>query len=221
MSATLITLFAVSLLGALSMAIYGFRVLVGRWEQPRTRQPGRVAPPPPLGPALPAEPPAPVQVAPAYGPVAVPAPQPAPLLPPMPGPMATPLPAGTPPQVRTAPSPPVPGWAPPPPVHGWAPPPPLAAPGPGAPARSGPQPTSAAAPAFQPRPSRPLAPPLPAPPRLARGSIAPEPLDLLDLDLDDEDAKGAIELPPDEPPPLREPIIERGARFSIIRSSRR
>src|SRR5205814_1341030 len=38
MSAVLMTLFAVSIAGALGMAFYGLRVLVGRWEQPRRFQ---------------------------------------------------------------------------------------------------------------------------------------------------------------------------------------
>jgi hypothetical protein len=35
MPAVLMTLFAVSILGALGLAAYGLRVLLGRWEQPR------------------------------------------------------------------------------------------------------------------------------------------------------------------------------------------
>jgi hypothetical protein len=35
MSAALMTLFAMSIVGALGMAVYGLRVLLGRWENPR------------------------------------------------------------------------------------------------------------------------------------------------------------------------------------------
>ena len=46
MSAVLMTLFAVSILGALWMAVYGLRVLVGRWEQPPRYEPGTMPPAP-------------------------------------------------------------------------------------------------------------------------------------------------------------------------------
>lgn len=160
MSGALITLFVVSALGALGMAAYGFRVLIGRWEQPRHRHVPRVAPPPPVQ-----------QVAPVPGWVAMPRPYPAPPPPPTGSPMATPFP---------------------------------------------PTATPVEAPAYVPTPTRP--PPVPEAARLARGSIPPDiSPELYELLPDDDDAN-EFET---EDPTSRDPIIQRGARFSVIRSSRR
>jgi hypothetical protein len=170
MSGALITLFAISALGALGMAIYGFRVLLGRWEQPRHRQVPQVAPPPPIQVAPP--PPAVQQVAPVAGWVAMPRPYPAPPPPPPFAPMATPFPLAATPSV--------------------------------------------AAPAYVPTPTRP--PPAPEAARFARGSIPPDVSpELYDLQPDDDDANEFE----NEDPTSRDPIIQRGPRFSVIRSSRR
>ena len=180
MSAALITLFVVSALGALAMAIYGFRVLVGRWEQPRYREVSRVAPLPPLQ-MLPPPPvqqvvPAPHWVATPPAPPAPPAPRTPPPTPPVLGRMTA---AGTPAPVLIAPPP---------------------------------------APAFVPVPARPLPPGLHDAPRLARGSIPPDVSpDLYELEPDDDDD---IEFA-SEDPTSRDPIVQRGARFSVIRSTRR
>jgi hypothetical protein len=197
MSAALITLFAVSALGALGMAVYGFRVLISRWEQPRTPRLPRVEPPPPSGPALAAPPPS-RHVVPVVGWGAAVAPRSAPPPPPQFGVMATPFPGPAPMQ---APQPPPPSSS----LQAWAPPPPVAA--------------------FLPRSTRPPAPPVHEVPRFARGSIPPEVSpELLDAEHDDEDA---VEFADEDPTPLSSPeprsqqIIQRGARFSVIRSTRR
>jgi hypothetical protein len=102
MSAVLMLVFAVSVLGALAMAGYGLRVLVGRWDRP-VQPPLRAQQPPPQRP---------LQAVPIWVPPAgsVPAPMVAP-----PG-LATPLPlmvpAGGIPLAQLAFMPPLPGGAP-------------------------------------------------------------------------------------------------------------
>jgi hypothetical protein len=164
MSAALVILFAASVLGALGMAVYGFRVLVSRWEQPRRRQVPRVTPPP-------LHVPPPVQHAPVPGWVAWPQPYPAAPRPPTFSPMATPFPDASHPAMAA-------------PVH---------------------------------VPTRTRPPPLPEAVRLARGSIPPDDAPELDtLQLDDD-----VNEFESEEPTSRDAVIQRGPRFSVIRSSRR
>jgi hypothetical protein len=198
MSAVLMTLFAVSILGALGMAFYGLRVLISRWEQPRRFQ----------GPSAP-EPAVVQQVR------------------PMPAPQQVQPSQQVQPPVWVAPA----GVAPPPmtALPGLATPPPIVLP----PAYSPAAPPSFAAPPVPPRSSR-VAPPPPPPPwtpphraptpgqvsglasepgRLARGSIPPDFTDDLDLEPDTDPGIPVIAQP--------EPVVQRGARFSVVRSSRR
>lgn len=106
MSAVLMTLFAVSILGALGMACYGLRVLVGRWDQPHRFPPAPLPRPAPIQPA----PPAPQPLAPPPVWVAPMGPAPAPLM--IPQGVATPrplvLPTAVPPVAHAAPMPPRP-----------------------------------------------------------------------------------------------------------------
>ncbi len=175
MSAALMTLFAVSIVGALGMAVYGLRVLVGRWEKPRRPKV-----------LLSVQQHAPVNQL-------QPQPQPIPTAAPQvwvhpttaaPVPMAPLIGVATPPPLRL----PVAGFAPPPPSYSGYPGYPMA--GPGGPELS---------------------------PRLARGSIPPDYAPEMELELEPE---------PDTDPGVPEmaepePRVQRGARFSVIRSSRR
>lgn len=226
----LITLFVVSVLGALSMAVYGLGVLVGRWERPQSRghhvAHRRTLPMPPVPPG-----PAPMTASP-------------------PGPFATPAP--------WAPAPPMASWAPPmapPAAMAWVAPPPtvpasmmpppipaspvaptvrLAVPVPGPLALPPPplvpaQRVAPMPPPFAPphRPSpmpKSTMPPLPArfqpaapgtletqaPMRLARGSIPPEVI----VEDDDREDSTPVET-------KRDPDVQQGARYSVIRSTRR
>jgi hypothetical protein len=183
MSAVLITVFAVSIVGALGMALYGLRVLIGRWEQPRRLRHEAQRPLPPLHLA-----PSPVQQAPQAAPpvwVSPTGPAPAPLVAPI----------------------------------GIATPPPLTLPAGGIAALAGPPRTwtppraSTPASAWTPPHRAPSPPPLPEAPRLARGSIPPDPT------FDDAEA----DTDPGVPEALTRPesVVQRGARFSVIRSTRR
>ncbi|HSJ99648.1 MAG TPA: hypothetical protein VK932_00350 [Kofleriaceae bacterium] len=204
MSAALMTLFAVSIVGALGMAVYGLRVLLGRWETPRRPKVLlSVAPvnqlqpqPAPIQPAQPQvwiHPTAgvPMRMAPLAG-VATPPPLR------LPSPGYAPPPPSFIPQALPSPAPvPGPSFAPPGPT--WTPPARATSPG------------HAAARA----PTRPATPELSQ--RLARGSIPPDFAGDLELDLEPE---------PDTDPgvpemPETEARVQRGARFSVIRSSRR
>jgi len=111
MSAVLMTLFAVSIFGALCMAVYGLRVLVGRWEQPRRHEALRSVPKlPPLGP-LQARPP---QAAPVWVPAAGSAP----------APMVAPVGIATPPPMMMPVAPPPLAFMPPQPMAATPLPPP-------------------------------------------------------------------------------------------------
>ncbi len=210
MSAALMTLFAVSIVGALGMAVYGLRVLLGRWEKPRRPK-----------------------VLLSVAPVNQLQPQPAPMQPQVwvhptagaPMPMAPLAGVATPPPLRL----PSPGYAPPPPSFV---PQALPSPAPVPPSFAPPAPSFAApsAPTWTPparatslghaaaRPAAARATTRPATPeRLARGSIPPDFSGDLELDLEPE---------PDTDPgvpemPETEARVQRGARFSVIRSSRR
>jgi hypothetical protein len=211
MSAVLMTLFAVSIAGALVMAVYGLRVLVGRWEQPRRlRHKAQLSAPQPT----PVQP-VPVQVTPLVPPPVWVSPVAA-----VPVPLVTPAAFATPPPI-TLPAaadfeappgslerfvPPLPGSYVPPaasgpsfvPVPTWSP--------------------SARAPSPSPRAPSPRG-ILPEAPRLARGSIPPdfaaEELEQLELEANlDPDTDPAI-------PAGIQPQVTRGARFSVVRSSRR
>ncbi len=229
MSAVLMTLFAVSIAGALGMAVYGLRVLVGRWEQPRRlRHKAQLAAPQPV-PAPPAPAPAPPMPA-VTGGSSHGAPPPVWVAPmtAVPAPLLSPAGMATPPPITL----PAGGIPPPPPAQRFMPPIP---PSHAAPAASGPRP---APPAFVPTPSwtPPPRAPSPAPrasspgsyqaaaapeaPRLARGSIPPD-FTAEELELD-----AALEaaLDPDTDPGIPaavQPQVTRGARFSVVRSSRR
>jgi hypothetical protein len=192
MSVALMTVFAVSIFGALGMAVYGLGVLIGRWEQPRRLRRKQLAAPPPLV--------KPIQAPPIQAPsIQARAPElriwvsPAGVLPhPMvvPAGMATPPPINVPvPDLRPAPSPPAP-------------------------------------PAFVRPSTRPTRPEIPA--RLARGSIPPDLALESALALEQElEMEQELELEPDTDPGVpvnmlrSEPVVQRGARFSVIRSSRR
>jgi hypothetical protein len=230
MTAVLMTLFAVSILGALGMAIYGLRVLVGRWDQPRQHQALLSVPKlPPLNPLQPQprsqqpqprprskpQPPAPVWVPPAGS-------APAPLVAPV-G-LATPppimLPTGLPPVPPTF-MPPQPGIAPaaPAPLVFMPPQPGIAAPPSSAGADALPPlrvltpPSANVPPVRSPSPGRPVARALS--PRLARGSVPP-------------DYSGSPEVDADTDPGLSleaivssDTVVQQGARFSVVRSNRR
>jgi hypothetical protein len=188
------TLFAVSILITLGLAAYGLRVLVSRWEQPR--RPSVLLSVQPLAP-VPAPQPAPpatppVWIRPAFG-------APAPMAPLM-G-VATPPPMKV-PEAAAAPPPAPPSAARPPhprpttraltPSPAWTPPvPPSRMPSQGA-AGAGIN-------------SRGL------PHRLARGSIPPD--FTADAEPDTDPAVPALVEP--------EPLVTRGSRYSVIRSSRR
>jgi hypothetical protein len=205
MSAALMTLFAVSIVGALGMAVYGLRVLLGRWETPRRPKV-----------LLSVQPAAPVNQLQRQ-------PQPQPAQPQVwihptagaPMPMVPLAGVATPPPLRL----PSPGYAPPPPsfIPQALPTP---APIPGAPSAPGPTWTPRAR-ATSPGHAAARAPTRPATPelsqRLARGSIPPDFAGDLEIDLEPE---------PDTDPgvpemPEAEARVQRGARFSVIRSSRR
>ena len=195
MSAVLMTLFAVSILGALGMAVYGLRVLVGRWDQPqRFRQELQLNA---------------VQPMPIHQPVPQPMPMPMAQGLPMPQPIPMPQPVWVPP-VSAAPAP---MRAP----EGLATPPPLLVSPP--PIAHTPPPSAA-----PPRPALTWIPPHRAPtpgqvsgtvaelsPRLARGSIPPD----FTAEAEPDTDPGI----PDLPRP--EPTVQRGARYSVVRSNRR
>jgi hypothetical protein len=232
MSAVLMTLFAVSIVGVLGMAGYGLRVLVSRWERPRQHNALLSVPMlPPLNPLQPMRPAPPPGAAPVWVPPSGSVPMP----------MVAPVGLATPPPMTLPPaglplSPP--GFAPPPtfmppqpPRRAAPPPPPVFMPPQPAPPRIAGTPPASFAPPRPPlrvgprQPSPALVPPPRAPspgyqvagtlsPRLARGSIPP-------------DFNGA-ELEPDTDPgvPMEaltspEPVVQRGARYSVVRSSRR
>ena len=207
------TLFAVSIFGALSMALYGLRVLVSRWDQPRQSAALRPVPKlPPLGPlqpqvARPTQPP-PVWVSPAG-------------TAPVPAPLVVPVGIATPPPMMMSPAGPSPIFMPP------LPPKPVASAAPVFMPPLPPQPAPQAAPVFMPPLPRAPSPGYPAAgalaPRIARGSIPPDyaGVEAPELELEPE---------PDTDPgvPLEAvtagaapAVVQRGARFSVVRSSRR
>lgn len=223
MSAALITLFAVSIVGALGMAFYALRVLLGRWDRPQHFRPK----PPPMMPAQPQQ--------------ARPVPPAQYLAPPVPRPMGSPMAMGQqplvpsglpslPPSLPRASMPPAsPVWvapagsAPAPyvPPFAIATPLPINVRSPGAPAPAAglgawtPPLRAPSSRAPSPGPVSGLVPP--EAPRLARGSIPPDYAG---------DPDGLLEDEPDTDPGVPEmvqdePVVTRGARYSVIRSSRR
>lgn len=180
------TVFAVSIIGALGMAVYGLGVLVGRWEQPRRlRRKQLAAPQPP--------PVRPLQAPPLQVHVQVRPPEP---------PRVWVPPAGVVPRPMAVPV----GMATPLPMTVPVPPPSYARP---------PTPPAFVRPPTWPASQEP-------PPRLARGSIPPDLPPDLAMELEME-----LEAEPDTDPGVPvdmlrpEPVVQRGARFSVIRSSRR
>jgi hypothetical protein len=188
MSVALMILFAASIAGALGMAIYGLRVLVGRWEQPR-RSASRMPSVPESSGVRPIQSSLPPQASWSTQQVWIP---PTGFVPPR---MIAPVGIATPPPMIV----PVAELGP---VIGGA----------GRPAPM-PRPASVMAvppgPALSPRPAT-----IPPPPMrpVARGSIPPE-LALDEMDSESDTSPGVPELP--------QPEVQRGPRFSVIKSSRR
>lgn len=198
MSAALMTLFAVSIAGALCMAVYGLRVLLGRWENPRRPKvllsvaPVNQLQPQPAQPQVWVHPTAgaPMPMAPLVG-VATPPPLR------LPSPEYAPPPPSFVPQALPSPAP-VPASFAAPRAPTWTPP-----------ARA----TSLGHAAARPATVRATTPDLSQ--RLARGSIPPDFAGDLELDLEPDTDPGVPEMPE------AEARVQRGARFSVIRSSRR